>query len=247
LNHRTTLTLLCTAVASLGLTGTTHALTMDFDHDAMGNVIQAGQFIDEEYASWGVHIQTHNSSRQHDAAIAFDTLNYTGGDRDLRTDSGRYGVGNDQERGMVMIIAEDVVDQNNDGYVDDPDDEGRRPAGYFDFMFDMLIDGGGVVMLDIENQGEPGSVDFYLGGSLLGESINFQALGDNSIERLNWSGFEYDMMRVNLGGSGAVAEVSANPVPEPVSALLVTGAIGALGLRTSGRRSGGRNEDKAAD
>ncbi|GAB4194859.1 MAG: hypothetical protein Kow00105_09090 [Phycisphaeraceae bacterium] len=219
-----------------------NALTIDFDHDAQGDPILAGQFIEEEFADWGVHIRAHNYSRRHNAAIAFDSLNPTGGDYDLRTDDRRYGVNNDRERGMVLILAEDIRDRNRDGYVDDPDDEGRRPAGYFDFVFDQVMNSGSVVMLDIDNKCEPGSVSFYLGDSVLDQSFDFIALGDNSIQTLDWSGFEYDKMRINLGGSGAVAEVSANPVPEPVTAVLTAGALTALGMRTTGRRRRKREE-----
>jgi hypothetical protein len=231
-----TTTMLIAATAAFGLTGSAQALTLDFDTDAQGNPILAGQHIDEEYADWGVHINARNYRRCHDAAIAFDTLNYTGGDYDLRTDSYRYGYGNNRELGNVLILAEDVVDRNRDGYVDDPDDEGRRRAGYFDFMFDNVTNSGSLVMLDIDNWCEAGSVQFYLDGNLLSESYRFQPLGDNSVQKIDWSGFEYNKMRVNMGGSGAVAEVSANPVPEPVTVVLVAGAVTAVGMRASRRR-----------
>lgn len=234
--HRTTLTMIGAAAAGLILAALAHALTMDFDRDARGNAILKGQFIDEEYADWGVHIRARNYARPFDAAIAFDSLNPTGGDGDLRTDSNRYGLNNDRERGMVMILAENIKDSNKDGYVDNPDDEGSRPAGYFDFVFDMVINAGSLVMLDVDNRNEPGSVRFYRNGSLLGQSFDFVALGDNSIQTLGWSGFEYDKMRINLGGSGAVAEVTANPIPEPVTVVLVTAAVAAVGMRASGRR-----------
>lgn len=234
------------ATAGLILTGPAHALTMDFDHDAQGNTIKRGQFIDEEYADWGVHIQAKNYARPFDAAITFDSLNHSGGDSDLRTDSQRYGLNNDRERGMVLILAENIKDKNKDGYVDNPDDEGERPAGYFDFLFDSHVNAGGLVMLDIDNHREPGSVQFFLDGSLLSQTFNFAALGDNSIQTLDWSGFEYDKMRINLGGSGAVVEVTANPIPEPVTVVLVAGAVAAVGMRASGRRRHKDSDDVTA-
>lgn len=245
--HRTTFSTITAATAGLLLTtAPANALIIDFDHDAKGNVIKRGQFIDEEYADWGVHIQARNYARPFDAAISFDSLNPTGGDTDLRTDSNRYGLNNDRERGMVLILAENIKDNNKDGYVDKPDDEGKRPVGYFDFLFDYRVNAGGLVMLDIDNHHEPGSVQFFLDGSLLSQSFNFQALGDNSIQTLDWSGFEYDKMRINLGGSGAVAEVTANPIPEPVTVVLVAGAVAAVGMRTSGRRRHQGTDDVTA-
>ncbi|MEZ6191540.1 MAG: hypothetical protein R3C45_09660 [Phycisphaerales bacterium] len=245
--HRTTLGMIAATTAGLVITNNpAHALTMDFDHDAQGNIIKRGQFIDEEYADWGVHIQAKNYARPFDAAITFDSLNPTGGDTDLRTDSKRYGLNNDRERGMVLILAENIKDKNKDGYVDKPDDEGDRPAGYFDFLFDYRVNAGGLVMLDIDNRCEPGSVQFFLDGSLLSQSFNFAALGDNSIQTLDWSGFEYDKMRINLGGSGAVAEVTANPIPEPVTVVLVAGAVAAVGMRASGRRRHKDSDDVIA-
>jgi hypothetical protein len=244
--HRTTLSMIAAAAGLILTYNPAHALTMDFDRDTGGNVIKRGQFIDEEYADWGVHITARNYSRPFDAAITFDTLKPTGGDTDLRTDSKRYGLNNDRERGMVLILAENIKDNNKDGYVDKPDDEGNRPAGYFDFMFDYRVNAGGLVMLDIDNYHEPGSVQFFLDGSLLSQSFNFVALGDNSIQALDWSGFEYDKMRINLGGSGAVAEVTANPIPEPVTVVLVAGAVAAVGMRASGRRRHQDSDDVIA-
>ncbi len=238
--------LACTlaAAALFSAAGYAHALTLDFDTDAQGNPILAGQFIDEEYADWGVHITAKNYNRCFDAAIAFDSLHPTGGDYDLRTDRWRYGQNNDEERGNVLILAENIRDRNRDGYVDNPDDEGGRHAGYFDFLFDQTISSGSLIMLDVDNRCEPGSVQFFLDGHLLDESYDFIALGDNSVQTLDWSGFTYDKMRVNLGGSGAVAQVdaNANPVPEPVTAILVAGAVTSLTLRTTRRRRPEANE-----
>ncbi len=73
---------------------------LDFDYDAHGNKIQDGQIIDNEYASWGVTIQSCNFSGSPDAHTsqvngvcaghdktdrqsAFDTLNRYTPDPDL--------------------------------------------------------------------------------------------------------------------------------------------------------------------
>lgn len=202
---------------------------LDFDTDANGNAIQAGQIIDEEYAPWGVHISTTNLQSSSDIGIAFDTENPTGGDYDLRTGAGAYGVGNDPSDplGNALIIAEDSRDYNNDGLIDDPDDEGGRPAGYHTFLFDMDMLGGEVTLLDIEER--YGSIFFYLDGSLLsGQTVSIPNLGDNSRQTLAFSGFVFDQMRIFLKGSGAVDNVTLVPTPEPSTMLLLGSATAAL-------------------
>ena len=66
--------------------------------------------------------------------LIFDSSDPTGGDVDLGTPNEAYGgpgvgnagASNDTPMGNVAIIAEDLVDNNDDGLIDDPDDVGRR-------------------------------------------------------------------------------------------------------------------------
>lgn len=212
-------------------TNLTASITLDFDTDANGNAIQAGQVIDNEYAPWGVHISTENFQKSFDLGIAFDSENPTGGDGDLRTGAGSYGIGNDPNDplGNVLIISERSYDGNGDGLIDVPDDEGGQFAGYFQFDFDIAMLSGQVTLLDIEEHG--GGIRFYNNGSaLLAEDIYSAAIGDNSRQTLSFSGFEFDSMRIYLKGSGAVDNLVVVPTPEP-STLLLLGSAGIAVVR----------------
>lgn len=54
----------------------------------------------------------------------------------------------------ALIIQENGIDSNNDGIVDNPDDEGSRPAGSIFFDFDDPISSVGFDLLDVEATGE---------------------------------------------------------------------------------------------
>ena len=186
----------------------------------------AGTVMTEQYAGIGVHISAHNFTGP-DKAIIFDSANPTGGDWDLETPG--YHPTNTVPLGMILIIAENDVDNNNDGFIDVPDDEGSRPAGWLRFDMDFLSTSGTVTLVDIEEHG--GTIDFFLGnGNSPIATIGIPSIGDNSVQTLAFDGFAYDAMQVNLAGSGAVA--SLNPVPEPASmAALGLGCLALLRRR----------------
>lgn len=184
----------------------------------------AGTVMTEQYAGIGIHISVLNFTGP-DKAIIFDSANPTGGDSDLATPG--YHSSNTVPLGMILIIAENDVDSNNDGLVDVPDDEGSRPAGWLRFDMDFLSTGGSVTLIDIEEQG--GTIDFFIGGGNSAiQTIGIPSIADNSVQTLTFDGFTYDAMQVNLAGSGAVASI--NPVPEPAT-LFALGTGAALLLR----------------
>ncbi len=201
------------------------AITIDWEKDAIGNAMKAGQFIDNEFVPWGVKISAHNFSGPN-SAIIFDSHNPTGGDNDLRTAG--YGPGNTKPLGNLLIIAENVRDANGDGYVDNPDDEGDQPSGWVKFEYDQELKSGYIRLVDIEENG--GTLKFYRDGSLV-KTMNIMAKGDNSVQMMNWDGFVYDTMQVSLAGSGALDTVHAETVPEPGTMIALAGGFGLLAAR----------------
>lgn len=215
----------------MGKTANATLLTLDFNTDALGNPIQAGQFIDSEYAAWGVNISAYNQYGP-DYAITFDTSNPTGNDPDLATP----GYNNSQNLGNVLILPTYVTDNNNDGYVDDPNDQAGSNPGSFLFTFDQDQSGTfSIDFLDIEESG--GRVRFYLDGSFV-TSANINLVGDNGFGSLSLNNITYDQIKVSLAGSGAIDNVTfeSSTIPEPASmSLLALGAL-MIGMRPKRQR-----------
>jgi hypothetical protein len=207
-------------------------LTLDFDTDSYGNTIQAGQFIDNEYANWGVNI-TANNQYGPDYAITFDTAHPTGNDNDLATP----GYNNSANLGNVLILPTYITDANHDGYVDDPNDQAGNNPGYFLFTFDDNQSGDvSIDFLDIEESG--GKVRFYLDGSFV-SSYNINLVGDNGFGSLALTNVNYDQIKVSLAGSGGIDNLTfdTTTVPEPASmSLLAVGAL-MIGMRPKRKRA----------
>ena len=151
------------------------------------------------------------------SAIVFDSQNPTGGDTDLGTpniDFGGPGVGvggtsgmpgeNDITYGNLLIIAEDVVDANSDGLVDDPDDEAG--GGVIVFNFEQAVAVMSVVLVDIDGD-EAATIRLYNSSGILA-TIPAQSLGNNSIQTLDGGGHTgVHRMEIELSSSGAVGEI----------------------------------------
>ncbi|MCA9242396.1 MAG: PEP-CTERM sorting domain-containing protein [Phycisphaerales bacterium] len=196
---------------------------IDFDTDAMGNPIQTGQVIDNEYAAYGVTITTENLAPGHpDLGIAFDSANPTGGDFDLRTPNPGLHPSNTVAYDNVLIIAEDAVFDMN-GNVIDPDDEGRQPAGSFTFDMTFVLTEARFTLLDNE---EPGLIQFFKDGLQVG-TAPITPTADGAVQTIGFDAAQFNSFKVNLGGSGALADLVL--VPEPGSLILL--AFGPLVLR----------------
>ncbi len=230
------------------------AILIDFDTDATGNPILAGQIIDDEYAALGVLIETTNLSTGPHLGVAFDSAFPTGGDTDLET-PGTTGNAKSEIFGNILIIQENG--DASDGMINvDPDDEGSRPAGFHTFTFDRPITSIGFVLIDIEgpdeimsasgffrafnNGTEIGTVsfgDFLTASPFFDPSVEF---GNNSVNRIDpilasaFGAAAFNKVVFNFGGSGGLDEVIFAPVPEPGTLLLI--GSGLVGLGVGARR-----------
>jgi len=112
-------------------------MVLDFDFNALGQQIQAGEHVGDAYAAWGIDIVVWNTMAMTSQGYpaAFNSSQPTGGDWDLGTpnqDFGGPGIGggggfgqpgaNMASLGNLLIAAENTIDANNDGLLDSPDD-----------------------------------------------------------------------------------------------------------------------------
>ncbi|MEO0632107.1 MAG: hypothetical protein AAFY46_15500, partial [Planctomycetota bacterium] len=151
--------------------------------------------------------------------------------------------------GNAIILAENDVDENNDGILDNPDDEAARPAGLVDLGFASPIPVFGLDIVDIEGVVEESSnLQFFAGGSLVG-TVDFTdftdngsayfdptvSFGNNSANRISpivatdFGVAGFDRVVINVGGSSAY---DTFVVPAPASAAIA----GVAGLASVRRR-----------
>jgi len=153
--------------------------------------------------------------------IIFDSSNPSGNDPDLgtpNTDFAGPGVGNGGKSGMpgqndkswghLLIVAEDIVDGNNDGLVDDPDDEaGGGSIQSVAFAAPIVLER--VVLVDVDGD-ESGMIDCYLNNVLVGSTVA-QNYGNNSVQEIFLGGHGLiDEFVITLSSSGAIAELEYN-------------------------------------
>lgn len=195
------------AVASFGFYFCPARVNFDTYTAGLPTGLEAGEELTEQLAGLGMHVSALNNTLGHpDKAILFDTANVTGEDTDLVTPG--YGVNNDEALGLVLIIAEDDVDMDVDGLVDDPDDE--RFGGVLRFEFDFEVEFVSAKLLDIDTN-EAGALELYDGSNVLITSIPLMNLGDNSVQTVEAEVFGVRRIDVVLSGSGAIADLAFCP------------------------------------
>jgi serralysin len=163
-----------------------------FDHtpapivvDFEGDGLVAGTVVTDQFE--GISVTTDTEF----GAMLFDTLNPTGGDSDLASDS----------LGHVLIISED-------GDSADPDDNAR--GGTLSFAFDDLVGGLSVGLLDIDEVGS--SITLFDESDMVIETFDIPNLGDNSLQTLSLGEIgSVARMEVFLNGSGAITNLIFSP------------------------------------
>lgn len=188
-------------------------LVLTFEESTFGKPLgfPAGTWVTDQFNSVGLTVSAANNVPGHpNKAILFDTTNPTGGDGDLITPG--YGLDNDTALGEVLILAEDDVDANMDGIVDDPDDEAGGGRIVFDFAQTVTFFGGTV--LDVDGT----EVDFI---TVFDENLvplgvlDLENLGDNSVQVVSFPQPVQGVKRavLTLGGSGSITRLRWCPEP----------------------------------
>lgn len=228
-----------TAIIALGVTlghGAAASTIIDFEGFAKGTI------IDNEYAAQGVTITGVNldqisHSRADNIGVIFDTDANNTADPDLEApfnsiNGQNLGVANP---GNVLIIHEHPWECNDFSCGSDPDDEGSRPAGYFDIVFDQAVTLNSIDFFDVE-YGENGNSYKNLitvsGNGTYDPFYTPYTGGDNTWGRLNFNLVGVTSLRIKVHGSGAIDNINFDyaMVPEPpIVALLLLG-LGMIGF-----------------
>ncbi|MAT92417.1 MAG: thrombospondin type 3 repeat:Cna B-type [Halioglobus sp.] len=233
--HRTPPPLLAAALFALATSA--QALVIDFEGHS------AGTIIDDEYTGLsfnGVNVARGNASN---LATIFDTTSPTGGDTDLAGPFANANLGA-LNPGNVLILHEHP--HECDGTTcSDPDDEGRRPAGYFDIDFGTAVTLNSIDFFDIEgaeNGATPNNAislfDAFDVEISAGTFYTPHTGGDNTWDRLQLGVAGVKSMRIRLGGSGAIDNIDyivprdqPPEVPVPATPLLLLLGLGLLAGR----------------
>jgi len=185
-------------------------------------------------------------------AIAFDTQNPTGGDEDLvLLTNVNPTPGNPSPGGNVLIIAENLTDTNNDGFVDIPDD--NAGGGTFTFDFSQPVNFVGFNAIDFTDSGSFVQIDLFNGSTNIFSFLVDDAapadliasVGDNAFLGLFANVFGEDgisgvtQAEITLGGSGAIDSLSLHvgEVPVPAALPLMLSALGFGGFASRRRKA----------
>lgn len=195
------------------------------------------------------------------AAVVFDSAcpptglpeDCSGKDPDLGTPNETFGgpgrgtggepgpFQNDEPLFNVAIVAEDLVDADGDGLVDDPDDADVRDE-FVEFDFRHIqglneVTVNSVTYLDNDRGEFNARLEFFGSGTLNPSTIGLTRVGDNGVNTLVPGIQNVSHMRVVLDGSGAVPTVVVNGAPRR-SCWVTTGGFdnadtgGASGKKT---------------
>jgi hypothetical protein len=223
-----------------------HGAIIDF------NSLEHGETVNNQYQSTlGVSIDAVNIGGGPDLAIVFDSAKSGTRDPDLESPFAGGNLAGQTDLGQMMIIAENDVDSNGDGLVDNPDDEGTSPAGSISLNFDAPVTSFGFDVVDVESPENGYSVQFFKGDTELA-SVDFGSFidpnsplydptvsfGDNHANRIDQIiaaelGVDaFDRIEINFGGSAAIDNLTFTNVPLPPAIILLgTGLFGLAGIR----------------
>jgi hypothetical protein len=215
-----------------------------------------GSLVSDQYPD--LAISATNFTRGFHLAVAFDSNASGTRDPDLEAADGGppfWSGGNiaDQDLGLMLIIQENDEGCLADAICDEPDDEGRRAAGTITIEFTRFsVIEFGFDIVDVESlAAENGSVTLHDGASSV--TVGFASLlsapqiGDNTANRIapllaaQIDGIEeIDKVVIELGGSGAIDNLTFSHVPEPSTLLLSALGLAGLGAARRVHRTRGR-------
>lgn len=164
----------------------------------------------------GMSVWAENDRSGHpDLAILFDSTDPTGEDFSLGAPNqafGGPGIGAGGERGKpgensyrlgnLLIIAENELDDDADGLIDDPDNE--EEGGRIFFEFENPQDLTSIYVVDVAGAEIGGTVRAYNGDSELLKSVDILSLGSNAVQEVFLDVEDVSWLEVELVRSGAI-------------------------------------------
>ena len=199
----------------------------------------AGSTVGNQYGSQGVLISVHRRSSGPDIITLFNTGRAGEPDTDLESPYVGGNLAPTGPGGNILIIPENNTDRNKDGLIDQPNDEGSRPAGDMHFDFTMPVTAFGFDLIDVEGPAEYNNsagffASFFRDGDLerrvgFGEfvdpksrwydpTVRFGNRTANRIEPITAADLNipyFDRVVLSFGGSGGTDNIIFTPVPEP--------------------------------
>lgn len=168
----------------------------------------AGEEVGDSYADIGLFggfvTAVNNDPTHPQRALLFDSANPTGDDPDLATPGS--GTGNFRPERKVLVIAENDVDADQDGVVDDPDAE---PAGGV-IRFTWVTSDvrfRSMTVLDVDDD-SPSFVRVYDGQGPGFVDLPLANLGDNSVQTVSASlTTTTRVIEAHFGGNAAVVDL----------------------------------------
>jgi hypothetical protein len=148
------------------------ASLITFDSLSTGAIVGSQYFVSD-----GVTISAENFHLGHpDIATIFNTNKTNTPDKDLQTG---WVAGNlvGQDLGKILIVAENAIDNDNNGRIDTPDDE--HDGGRFFINFNSFVGSLGFDLIDVEFSTPNDYVEFFRNGVSLG-TIGFDEFVDPS-------------------------------------------------------------------
>jgi hypothetical protein len=178
------------------------------------NSLPAGTILSNQIP--GVTIWAENDQSGHpDLAILFDSSNPSGDDPDLGTPNQAFGgpgigaggaVGQPGENryplGNLLIIAENDVDGDGDGHIDEPDDENVGGRLYFEFSTPQDLES--IYVVDVDGGEVGGIVRAFNGDSELLTTVDIVSLGDNAVQEIFLGVNDVHWLEVELVSSGGI-------------------------------------------
>lgn len=217
---------LAVGIALPGGIGSAQALTLDFDVDDTGSPLSPGAFDGTSaYDMFGITITGSRPLSLFNANCGPDFgVACSGGDADLATGP-TYGTA---PQGNVLII------QNPNAGV--PDDFAGGGTITFDFAVPTTL--AEITLLDNDN-GAGIFLEIFQQGDLTPTTITPSLASDNDLQIIAFgaAGFNVVQLVVNLPGSGAVASLTAVPLPAALPLFLAALAwLGWFSRRPRGTR-----------
>jgi hypothetical protein len=211
-------TLIAVLVFAAALSGSP-AVAKVLDFGAGLQALPAGAHVHRVDLAGGgsMKVETESFGVGPDLSIVFDSAHPTEQDEDLGTPNEDFdgpGEGDGGERGArgensvalgkVLVIAQDDEDENGDGLVDVPNDQGRGGILYLKFSHAGRVS---LSIIDVDcNEDEPRLYLFHEGHFV--DRVEGQSLGDNSVQHFDLASYgDVDAVRIHLNGSSAIGGI----------------------------------------